>query len=180
MVAFLIIVSTPYSEGCKTKTGGGGGGGGGTSTSRSGGQPNIWLQTSEVGKMKIKEGQQVMKNIDKIHSISFRGQDVLIYDDHSIEIPKNELQMPMISICFSLGDNVNEEVEIRYEQKGVNKTTKANLRYRPNVTSVNEILREINSSICISEQDSSVNVATSLQSLRQIKNPLFNACFQQV
>ena len=86
----------------------------------------------------------------------------------------------MISICFSLGENVNEEVEIRYEQKGVNKTTKANLRYRPNVTSVNEILREINSSICISEQDSSVNVATSLQSLRQIKNPLFNACFQQV
>ena len=121
-----------------------------------------------------------MKNIDKIHSISFRGQDVLIYDDHSIEIPKDQFQFPTINICYSLGENVNEEVEIRYEQKGRNKTTKANLRYQPNITSVNNILNEINSSICIGEQDSSVNVAKSFQSLRQIENPLFNECFQQV
>ena len=163
MVAFLIIVSAPYIESCKKKTGG---------TTRSVGPPEIWVQVSEVGKMKIKEGQQVMQAIDKIHNIKFRGEDVLIYDDHSIKIPS------AIYICYSL----KEEVEIRYEQKGLNRTTKVNLRYQPDTNSLDEIVSLINSSICIGRDQnmSVVNVATSVQSLRQIENPLFNECFLQV
>merc|ERR1711971_19098 len=120
--------------------------------------------------MKIKEGQQVMQAIDKIHSIKFRGQDVLIHDDHSIKIP------PTINICYSL----SELVEIRYEHKGQNRTVKVKLRYRPNIDSLHEILTLINSSICISKQDGIVNLETSVDNLRQIENPLFNKCFTQV
>jgi len=76
--------------------------------------------------------------------------------------------------------SLNEEVEIRYEQKGHNRTTKVNLRYRPNIDSLHDILTLLNSSICISKQDGSVNLETSFDNLRQIENPLFNKCFTQV
>ena len=160
MVAFLIIATTPCIESCNKKT----------ATSTIGGQSEIWVHVSEVGKMNIREGQQVIQAIEKIHSIQFRGEDVLIHDDHSIEIP------PTINICYSL----SEEVEIRYEEKGENRTSKVNLRYKPNINSLNEILTLVNSSICISKQDGSVNLETSVDNLSQIENPLFNKCFTQV
>ena len=162
MMAFLIIATTPCIESCNKKPG--------TTTSVTGSQSEIWVHVMAVGKMKIREGQQVMQSIDKIHSIQFRGEDVLIHDDHSIEIP------PTINICYSL----SEEVEIRYEEKGENRTSKVNLRYRPSINSLQEILTLVNSSICISKQDGSVNLETSVDNLRQIENPLFNKCFTQV
>jgi len=174
MAVFLIIVSTPYSEACQPKTRSGGGE---ATNSRNGAdQQEIWVSASEVGRMKIKEGQQVMQTIDKIHSIRFREQDVLIDDDLSIEIPKSKFQIPVITICASL----SEDADIQYEKGGRNVTAKVKLRYMPNITSLNNILNEVNSSICISGQDSSINVAKSLEALQQLENPLFNECFQQV
>ena len=165
MVVFLIIANTPYVESCKKKKQG-------SATSRIGGQtahpPEIKIRVSEVGKMRIVEGQPA---VDKIHLIQFRGKDVEINEDQSIKIP------PTLNICESLG----EKVKIRYDTKlSKNATTKVTLRYRPNITSLDEITALINSSICIDEQDGSVNLETSVDTLRQMENPIFNECFKQV
>ena len=164
-VVFLIVVNAAYVESCKKKKQG-------SATSRIGGQtahpPEIKIRVSEVGKLIIMEGQPA---VDKIHSIQFRGKGVEINEDQSIKIP------PTLNICESLG----EKVKIRYDTKlSKNATTKVTLRYRPNITSLDEITALINSSICIDEQDGSVNLETSVDTLRQMENPLFNECFKQV